>query len=197
MQRKLRTGTIHNKSHTSAAAVQRVQLAARGQGQAVLKYIREQGMFGATDSEIQAALQMKGDTERPRRRELEQAGLITEAHFTRDNCKVWLFVELPIGPNDKPATKPPAAAEPDRAREHRQRCDADRAELERLETTYGPALDWLTPAELTELVSQEPDEAHRNALAKLTERLPRTNSLLRQKLLQLLAQNETERTRNL
>jgi hypothetical protein len=48
----------------------------------VLRYIQEQAA-GATDAEIQAALDMSGDTERPRRRELQQAGFIVDSGNVR------------------------------------------------------------------------------------------------------------------
>lgn len=49
----------------------------------VLEYIKTRGPEGATDAEIQEALSMRGDTERPRRRELQQAGFIADSGQTR------------------------------------------------------------------------------------------------------------------
>lgn len=50
--------------------------AARLRGQ-VLAFIHGRGRHGATDAEIQAALDMSCDTEQPRRRELTPAGRAT------------------------------------------------------------------------------------------------------------------------
>lgn len=49
----------------------------------VLQFIRSQGTLGATDAEIQEQLEMRGDTERPRRRELQKAGLIVDSGEAR------------------------------------------------------------------------------------------------------------------
>jgi hypothetical protein len=49
----------------------------------VLRYIKSRGADGATDAEIQGALDMSGDTERPRRRELQAAGFIADSGRTR------------------------------------------------------------------------------------------------------------------
>jgi len=63
------------------------------QKQRILEYIRGKGIHGATDAEIQQALKLRGDTQRPRRRELEQAGLIREAIQHRRGCKVWVSLD--------------------------------------------------------------------------------------------------------
>lgn len=62
---------------------------------AVLAYIDEQGPAGATDEEIQLALSMEGNTERPRRRELVQAGVVADSGARRKTstgraAKVWV-----------------------------------------------------------------------------------------------------------
>jgi hypothetical protein len=49
----------------------------------VYEYIQAQGDDGATDAEIQAALGISGDTERPRRWTLEKAKLIRDSGKTR------------------------------------------------------------------------------------------------------------------
>lgn len=49
----------------------------------VFEYIKGRGGDGATDAEIQSALDMSGDTERPRRRELQQAGFIADSGQVR------------------------------------------------------------------------------------------------------------------
>jgi len=63
----------------------------------VLEYIRSQGTFGATDDECQAALNMGGSTQRPRRVELFQQGKICMAPAMRRtrtgrNANVWVAV---------------------------------------------------------------------------------------------------------
>ena len=68
---------------TSKAAAKAIEPSAevlRGQ---VLAYIRSQGERGATDEEIQQALEMQGNTERPRRGELVEAGLVKKSDATR------------------------------------------------------------------------------------------------------------------
>ena len=61
---------------------------------AVLEHIRRCGPAGATDDEIQAALALDGNTERPRRWELLKADLIAPAgHRTNARgrrCAVWV-----------------------------------------------------------------------------------------------------------
>jgi hypothetical protein len=49
----------------------------------VLAYLRECGETGATDEEIQTALQMGASTERPRRIELVEAGAVVDSGTTR------------------------------------------------------------------------------------------------------------------
>ena len=56
-------------------------------------FLRTCGAFGATDEEMQLALGMNPNTQRPRRRELEDAGLIvrdgTRKTKSRRNADVW------------------------------------------------------------------------------------------------------------
>ena len=68
---------------TSQAAAERIEPTAHTLRAAVLRYITSCGSDGATDDEIQHALSMTGNTERPRRRELEQAGWIYVSAETR------------------------------------------------------------------------------------------------------------------
>lgn len=68
---------------TSEAAAERIApLAARLRAR-VLAAITAAGDMGMTDDELQAALGMPGNTERPRRRELEQDGKVRRAGRTR------------------------------------------------------------------------------------------------------------------
>jgi transcription initiation factor IIE alpha subunit len=59
----------------------------------LVAYLRTCGAFGATDEEMQLALGMNPNTQRPRRRELEDAGLIvrdgTRKTNSRRNADVW------------------------------------------------------------------------------------------------------------
>jgi hypothetical protein len=59
----------------------------------LVEYLRTCGAFGATDEEMQLALGMNPNTQRPRRRELEDAGLIvrdgTRKTKSRRNADVW------------------------------------------------------------------------------------------------------------
>lgn len=61
----------------------------------VYKFIIDRGEYGATDSEIERALGMGGNTERPRRRELVLMGLVVDSGkrrltATRRQAAVWV-----------------------------------------------------------------------------------------------------------
>lgn len=49
----------------------------------VRQFLELRGKAGATDEEIQSGLVMAANTERPRRRELEQAGIVRDSGMTR------------------------------------------------------------------------------------------------------------------
>jgi hypothetical protein len=70
-------------SHTSVAAAEMAAGGAETERRRVLEYIRAQGVAGATDDEVQQALGMPGNTQRPRRRELQKAGLVRITPRTR------------------------------------------------------------------------------------------------------------------
>lgn len=62
---------------------------------AVLAAVRAAGEDGLTDEEVQDRLAMSGSTQRPRRRELEKAGLVRDSGRTRQtrsgrNAVVWV-----------------------------------------------------------------------------------------------------------
>ena len=84
----------HNGTATSIAAAESMEQDAPTMRRKVLAYIVESGMHGATDDDIQRALQMSGDCERPRRGELltalliEQTGEIRRTSKGRE-AKVW------------------------------------------------------------------------------------------------------------
>lgn len=84
-------------SAAAAAAIKPDTSRLRGE---VLKFITAQGIAGATDEEIQLALGMSGNTERPRRRELEERGAIRESGAKRPTASgrkaaVWVATALP------------------------------------------------------------------------------------------------------
>ena len=81
-------------SPTSEAAGKRARSSAESWRAKVLAIIRLEGERGATDEEIQDALDMNPSTERPRRVELVKLGLVVdsgETRKTRSNRKavVW------------------------------------------------------------------------------------------------------------
>ena len=71
------------KSPTSLQAAAEIASATPNLRTRVLHYIRSRGILGATDQEIQEALEMDPSTERPRRGELAKAQLIRQADWTR------------------------------------------------------------------------------------------------------------------
>jgi len=71
-------------SVTSKAAADAIQPKAATLRAIVLAFIRGRGAHGATDEEMQADLRIEGNTQRPRRRELVQAGLVRQANITRE-----------------------------------------------------------------------------------------------------------------
>lgn len=92
-------------SHEAAAAA--LPRAAH-QREQVLAAIRARGDLGLTDEEIQVLLGLSGNSERPRRRELQQRGLIRASDLRRSpapdrvRATVWVAVwsgqqpELPL-----------------------------------------------------------------------------------------------------
>lgn len=71
-------------SPTSVAAAEGIEPRAETLRRAVLEFLRQRGEQGATDEEIQDALAMPGNTARPRRRELQMAGLVVDSGNTRE-----------------------------------------------------------------------------------------------------------------
>jgi hypothetical protein len=83
-------------SETSRAAAESVRETAATSRARVLECLRAHPA-GLTDQEIQSELNMPGDTERPRRQELEQRGLVHKSGKTRATEKgrqadVWIAV---------------------------------------------------------------------------------------------------------
>lgn len=69
----------HTHPDTSHTAARSVMPRTGTQRRRVLDFIARRGRLGATDLEVQEALGMNGNTERPRRVELVDAGLITDS----------------------------------------------------------------------------------------------------------------------
>ena len=72
-------GLPHSGSDTSRAAAERIVPVASVQAARVLQAIVAAGPDGRTDHELQAELNMTGDSERPRRWSLQNAGLIRDS----------------------------------------------------------------------------------------------------------------------
>ena len=64
---------------TRRDAAERIKTDAKRLRARVLNYLIGCGAEGATDEEIQVALDLAGNTQRPRRRELVQAGLVRDS----------------------------------------------------------------------------------------------------------------------
>ena len=88
-------GAIPGKRETSRAAAQAILPKTGTLRRKVYDFIAWNRGFGATDGEIQATLNMAGSTERPRRKELEDAGWVRDSGRTRKtgsghDAIVWL-----------------------------------------------------------------------------------------------------------
>lgn len=86
----------HSGSATSRAAAEQIRPNAETLRAKVLEYIEQRGQRGATDQEMQIGLHMQGNTQRPRRKELEEAGLIVDSGLTRKttsgrSATVWIL----------------------------------------------------------------------------------------------------------
>lgn len=68
-----------NHPDTSQEAAQTVLPRTGTQRRRVYDFIADRGDFGATDLEVQRRLDMDGNTERPRRVELVDAGLVVDS----------------------------------------------------------------------------------------------------------------------
>lgn len=91
-------------SETSRAAARMMQRTGKAEMDRVevLAYIRSAGAKGRTDREMQDALEMSGDSQRPRRNELAGNGRISRTHpfwpvlihkqDKRNGCVVWVVV---------------------------------------------------------------------------------------------------------
>lgn len=72
----------HSGPETSRSAAESIAPTAGTLRAMVLEYLQSRE-DGATDSEMQEALDMAGNTQRPRRQELEKMGLVRDSKRTR------------------------------------------------------------------------------------------------------------------
>lgn len=99
MRRRASQAPAQAHSPTSREAAERIEPAADTLRARVLEHLRACGSRGATDQEIQWALGMDPSTERPRRVELVNAGLVTATDgdtrptFSGRQAQVWRAVE--------------------------------------------------------------------------------------------------------
>ena len=158
--------------------------------QAVLKFIRDRGSSGATDKQIQSGLNMCGDTQRPRRRELERAGLIREADHTRNGCKVWVAVGSSKATPQAAQSQPPAFPIVNSAANlgaiRQRQVEATRNAAEKLNAEWGESLDAMSSDEIIELIGNEEDEVSRDGLQRRFMKLGAQSGFVRPYLLRLL-----------
>lgn len=83
------TPPYQRHSDTSKAAAVAIEPKAGSLRAKVLEHLRGCER-GATDKEMQAALDMGGSTQRPRRIELVEAGLVRDSGVRRDRSTVWV-----------------------------------------------------------------------------------------------------------
>ncbi len=81
---------------TSSVAAAQIEPKAATLRAKVLEFIAGRGIAGATDEEVQAALQMDANTERPRRYELVGDGLVRDSGMRRKTTSgrpaaVWII----------------------------------------------------------------------------------------------------------
>jgi hypothetical protein len=90
-----RPGIIaHNAHDTSRAAAVTVMPRTGTQRRRILDYCIMRGTDGATDLELQHALNLDGNTQRPRRLELVHAGYLEDSGRRRHGHIVWIDAEL-------------------------------------------------------------------------------------------------------
>ena len=79
----------HDHPDTSHTAALTVMPKTGTQRRRVLDFIGSCGATGASDLEIQTGLRLNGNSERPRRVELVDAGLIIDSGIRREGHIVW------------------------------------------------------------------------------------------------------------
>jgi hypothetical protein len=83
----------HDAPATSLAAAEAVMPRTGTQRRRVLEYVASRREHGATDLELQQALALSGNSERPRRIELVEAGWLIESGLRRRGHIVWKVVQ--------------------------------------------------------------------------------------------------------
>lgn len=87
----------HNHTATSRLAAKQAKPFAGKQLERVFEFIKSRANHGATDEEIQAGLNMTGNSERPRRKRLVDLGRVTDSRNLRltqagNPAAVWIAV---------------------------------------------------------------------------------------------------------
>lgn len=87
------------QSKTSVAAAVAAEPSKGSTRAAVLAMLRRLGAHGATDEQMQRSLRMNANTQRPRRVELVEAGLVVDSEMVRKTtfgrpAVVWVAVQL-------------------------------------------------------------------------------------------------------
>ena len=87
-------------TETSASALASIERSAKTLRGTLYRWLLDQGEIGATDEEMQIALSMNPSTQRPRRGELAEDGLVRESGDTRKTrsgrpAVVWVAVLNP------------------------------------------------------------------------------------------------------
>ncbi len=150
-----RSRPIPNAAHgTSRSTSSRAKADPHSLSDRLLRFIQERGTRGATDAEIQDALELDGNSEQPCRVDLEKRGYIFDSGRTRKtqsgrSATIWVTAEFratrePAQPSLR-ANGPPALSMPKRMQES----IADR-ESERL---LGPELDAMSIEEIENLAA--------------------------------------------
>lgn len=93
------TGNTPDTRTTSREAAESIELSAPTLRSKVLHHVRECGYLGATDADIQEELELTGNTQRPRRIELCDMGLLRSSNIKRITASgrsavVWLSTHL-------------------------------------------------------------------------------------------------------
>lgn len=94
-------------SPTSRAAAEEIKMHVGPMHADILKYLWAWGNDGRTDEEMQLGIPMRENTQRPRRRELQNANLIVKSGTTRATksgrqAVVWVLADIPANQKYKP-----------------------------------------------------------------------------------------------
>lgn len=169
MQRKL-----FNTASKSAADRERI-----------MQYIIAQGLRGATDGEMQDALGIPGDTQRPRRDELAASGAIRlngqhrKSPHSNSPLQIWVAAWDKIAAPPTEKRPPKSTATNPGARLHRPS----------LEPIHGPTLDAMAPAELLALAERLPSWPRMAGLIPEGDaNAARNNRMIRMAMLQHIAE---------